>query len=198
MVASESASSAVTGGALVPMLTLGIPGDSNTLMMMSAMLIQGLVPGPSLFTEQIDLVYVIFFAMIFSNVLVLFMGLFLSNVIGKMAMKIDTRYLMPGVLVLSIVGPSIGYGHIYYFWLTIIFGFIGYFLHKGGFPVLSVAMALILGPIMEKSLRSSLMLPHSGVMLFLKRPFSLIFLTVAALFLIFNLRREFKNRKSYA
>jgi len=195
LIASEAANNAVTGGALIPMLTLGIPGDSNTLMMMSAMLIQGLVPGPALFREQLDLVYVIFFAMILSNILILVFGLFLSTLIGKLAMMADNRYLMPAVLLLSIVGPSISYGHIYYFWLTIAFGFIGYFLEKGGFPVLSVAMALILGPIMEKSLRSALMLPKAGVAMFFSRPFSMIFLVTAIIFLFYNLRREFKSRR---
>jgi len=195
LIASETANNAVTGGALVPMLTLGIPGDSNTLMMMSAMLIQGLIPGPALFRDQLDLVYVIFFAMILSNIFILVFGLLMSNVIGKLAMKADAKYLMPIVLVLSIIGPSIGYGHIYYFWLTITFGFIGYFFQKGGFPVLSIAMALILGPIMEKSLRAALMLPHAGVKLFLTRPYSLIFLVAAVLVLFYNLRREITRRR---
>ena len=196
LIASQTSNNAVTGGALIPMLTLGIPGDSNTLMMMSAMLIQGLVPGPSLFREQLDLVYVIFFAIILSNVLILVFGLFLSNLIGKLAMMVNPRYLVPAVLVLSIVGPSIGYGHIYYFWLTIGFGLIGFLLDKGGFPVISVAMALILGPIMEKSLRASLMLPKAGIATFFTRPFSAVFLVTAVIFLFYNLRRELKKRKT--
>ncbi|WP_286952744.1 MULTISPECIES: tripartite tricarboxylate transporter permease [Aminobacterium] len=198
VVASESANNSVTGGALVPMLTLGIPGDSNTLMMMGAMLIHGLVPGPSLFRDQLDLVYVIFLAMMISNVLLLLMGLFLANFIGKLATMVDNKYMIPFVLVLSIVGPSISYGHVYYFWLSIIFGLIGYFFEKGGFPVLSVAMALVLGPIMEKSLRASLMLPDAGIKIFFTRPYSLAFIVTAILFLVFSVRREIKSRRCEA
>ncbi len=194
VVASESANNAVTGGALIPMLTLGIPGDPNTLMMMGAMMVQGLVPGPTLFREQTDLVYVIFLAMILSNILILVMGLFMANFIGKIAMMVDNRFLIPFVLTLSIVGPSISYGHVYYFWISIIFGIIGYLFEKGGFSVLSLAMALILGPIMEKNLRAALMLPDAGIMTFLGRPYSLFFIVVTILFLIFSVRREMKSR----
>lgn len=195
--ASETANNSVTGGALIPMLTLGIPGDTNTLMIMSAMMIHGLIPGPALFRDQTVLVYVIFITMIFSNLLILGLGLSLAQFIARIAL-IDKKYLMPFVLILSITGPSISYGHIYYFWISIIFGFLGYLCEKGGFSVIAVAMTLILGPIMERNLRAALMLPDAGFMLFFTRPFSLMFIVLSVLILVFSLRREAKIRAAEA
>ena len=191
--ASESANNAVTGGALIPLLTLGIPGDTNTLMLMGAMLIHGLIPGPTLFREEATLIYVIFGTMILSNLFILPLGLSLAKHIAKVAL-IKKKYLMPAVSVLAITGASIGYGHVYYFWISIIFGFLGYLCQKGGFSVLAVAMTLILGPIMEKNLRAGLMLPDAGPMMFLTRPISLMFLVLAVLAVIFGLRREAQIR----
>ena len=191
--ASESANNAVTGGALIPLLTLGIPGDPNTLMMLGAMTVHGLIPGPTLFREQGTLVYVIFGTMILCNLLILPIGLMLAPRIAKVAL-IDKKYLMPAVSVLAITGASIGYGHIYYFWISVIFGIVGYIFEKGGFSVLAMAMCIILGPLMERYFRSSLMLPDAGPMLFLSRPLSLLFIVLSVLIVIFGLRREFKMR----
>lgn len=191
--ASESANNAVTGGALIPLLTLGIPGDPNTLMMLGAMTVHGLIPGPTLFHEQAILVYVIFGTMVLCNLLILPIGLMLAPRIAKVAL-IDKKYLMPAVSVLAITGASIGYGHIYYFWISVIFGIVGYIFEKGGFSVLAMAMCIILGPLMERYFRSSLMLPDAGPMLFFSRPLSLLFISLSILVIIFGLRREFKMR----
>ncbi len=191
--ASESANNAVTGGALIPLLTLGIPGDTNTLMIMGAMIIHGLIPGPTLFREEATLIYVIFGTMIMCNLLILPLGLSLAKHIAKVAL-IKRKYLMPIVSVLAITGASIGYGHVYYFWISIIFGFLGYLCQKGGFPVLAVAMTLILGPIMERNLRAALMLPDAGPMLFFTRPISLMFILLSVLAVVLGLRREAQIR----
>lgn len=191
--ASEAANNAVTGGALVPLLTLGIPGDPNTLMMLGAMTVHGLIPGPTLFREQATLVYVIFGTMVLCNLLILPIGLMLAPRVARVAL-IDKKYLMPAVAVLAITGASIGYGHIYYFWISVIFGILGYILEKGGFSVLAMAMCIILGPLMERYFRSALMLPDAGPMLFLTRPLSLLFIVLSVLVVVFGLRREFRMR----
>jgi len=192
--ASETANNAVTGGALIPLLTLGIPGDTNTLMMMGALFIHGLVPGPTLFREQTVLVNVIYIALILSNLTILLFGLSLSTQIAKLAL-VKKRYLMPVVAVLAITGGSIGLGHIYYFWITIIFGVLGYICEKGGFSVIAVAMMLILGPLMETNLRSTLMLPEAGLLLFLTRPICLLFIVLSILVVAFGIRRDLKSKR---
>jgi len=187
--ASEAANNAVTGGAMVPMLALGIPGDTNTLMIFGAMIIHGLVPGPSLFNENVSLVYVIFGAIILANLLILPFGLGLARYIAKCAL-IDRKYLMPTVAVLAITGASIGYGHVYYFWISIIFGLLGYLLQKAKFPLLPIAMSLILAPLIERNFRSSLMMPDAGLMLFLSRPVPLLCLILSVLVIGFGIQRE--------
>lgn len=173
--ASESANNAVTGGAMVPLLSLGIPGDPNTLMMLGAMTVQGLIPGPILFKEEGHLLYVIFGSLILANLFILPAGLFLSQYFAKAA-QLNRKYLMPLVAVLSITGASIGYGHIYYFWISVIFGILGYFLHKAGFSVLAVTLALMLGPTMERYLRSLFMMPDNSGLTLLLRPIPVIFI----------------------
>lgn len=192
--ASEAANNGVTGGALIPALTLGIPGDTSTLMLLGAMLIHGLIPGPTLFRDEIDLVYLIFGTMIIANILILPLGLSLSNYISRIAL-IEKKYLMPIIAVVAITGASIGYGHIYYLWISIIFGFLGYLMKKGDFPILATAMTLILGPIMEKNLRSALMLPHAGIKMFLTRPICLGFFVLSGIVLFFTFMKE---RKKYS
>jgi putative tricarboxylic transport membrane protein len=190
--ASEAANNAVTGGALVPLLTLGIPGDTSTLMLLGAMIIHGLIPGPTLFREDSVLIFVIFGTMILCNLMILPIGLSLSPYIARISL-IKRKYLMPAVGVLAITGASIGYGHIYYFWISIIFGFIGYICQKGGFPVLAIAMCLILGPIMERNLRAALMLPENIFWLFCTRPITATLVAASILVVVWGLRRERKG-----
>ncbi len=193
--ASEAANNAVTGGALVPLLTLGIPGDTSTLMLLGAMIIHGLIPGPTLFREDAVLIYVIFGTMILCNLMILPIGLSLSPYIARISL-IKRKYLMPAVGVLAITGASIGYGHIYYFWISIIFGFIGYTCQKGGFPVLAIAMCLILGPIMERNLRAALMLPENVFWLFCTRPITATLVAASFGVVIWGLRRERKHTEA--
>ena len=187
--AAEAANNAVTGGSLVPMLTLGIPGDTNTLMMLGAMLVQGLVPGPTLFREEPLLINVIYLTVIFASLLILPLGVFCSKYIARVAL-VDRKFMLPFILVLAISGPSISYGHIYYFWITIIFGFAGYALQIGGFSVLSLGLAIILGPLLERSIRSALMLADNGAAVFFTRPISLTLMLASGAVLFFGVWRN--------
>jgi len=104
--------------------------------------------------------------------------------------RVDKRYIIPVILILSITGPAISAGHIYYFWITIIFGALGYVMDRHGFSVIGMAMGIILGPIIERNLRASLMLPESTLEIFLFRPFSLLFLLLAVLVIMLGIWRE--------
>lgn len=191
--ASESANNAVTGGALIPMLTLGIPGDTNTLMMLGAMLIHGLIPGPSLFRDEATLVYLIFIVMILANIVILILGWRFAPLIARVT-KVDRRYIIPIILVLSITGPAISEGHVYYFWITILFGIIGFVMDRSGYSVMGMAMGIVLGPIIERNLRSALMLPESPAEIFLGRPITLLFLSLTVLVIAAGLWREYRAR----
>ncbi len=191
--ASEAANNAVTGGALIPMLTLGIPGDTNTLMLMGAMLIHGLIPGPALFREETTLVYVIFLVMIFANLWILVLGLRFAPLVARLT-QVDKRYIIPVILILSITGPAISEGHLYYFWITIIFGALGFVMDRHGFSVMGMAMGIVLGPIIERNLRAALMLPQSPIEIFLSRPIAVLFLALTILVVAIGIRREILAR----
>ena len=133
------------------MLTLGIPGDTNTLMLMGAMLIHGLIPGPALFREETTLVYVIFLVIILANLWILVLGLRFAPLVARLT-QVDKRYIIPVILILSITGPAISEGHLYYFWITIIFGALGFVMDRHGFSVMGMAMGIVLGPIIERNL----------------------------------------------
>ncbi|WP_046868147.1 tripartite tricarboxylate transporter permease [Microvirga massiliensis] len=192
--ASEAANNAVTGGCLIPMMTLGIPGDTNTLMLLGAMLVHGLIPGPALFREEVTLVHVIFMTMILANLVILVLGVQCASLFARVT-EIDKRYLVPAILVLSITGPAISEGHIYYFWITIVFGFIGYIMDRQGYPVIAFAMGIVLGPILERNLRAALMLPESTSEIFLMRPICAGLFAVAAAVLIYSIKKEIQTRR---
>ncbi len=195
--AAQSADNAVTGGALIPMLTLGIPGDVNTLMLLGAMLVHGLIPGPALFHEESTLVYVIFMTMVLANLIFLVIGMRFAPLVAKVT-QADQRYIVPVILILAITGPAISAGHVYYFWISIAFGIIGYVMEKGGYPVMAMAMAIVLGPIIEKSLRSALMLPEDPLVIFFSRPISAVFIVLAIAVVILGVYREIRGRRAKA
>jgi putative tricarboxylic transport membrane protein len=155
------------------------------------MLVHGLIPGPALFREETTLVYVIFSVMFLSNILILVLGLRFAPLIARVT-QIDKRYIIPVILILSITGPAVSAGHIYYFWITIIFGALGYVMDRHGFSVIGMAMGIILGPIIERNLRASLMLPETTMDIFLLRPFSLLFLVLTVLVIVLGIRRELR------
>ena len=187
--ASQAAESSVTGGALIPMLTLGIPGDTNTLMLLGAMLVLGLIPGPALFTDERTLMYVIFIVMILANILIFIFGLRFAPWVAR-ATRVDKRYIVPIVLVLAITGPAISEGHIYYYWLAIVFGIVGFLFESAQFPVIAMAMGIVLGPIIEQNLRAALMLPEPTWHIFLTRPISAVFLVLSVVMLVLGIYRQ--------
>ena len=187
--ASQAAESSVTGGALIPMLTLGIPGDTNTLMLLGTMLVLGLIPGPAMFTDERTLMDVIFIVMVLANLMILLFGLHFAPWVAR-ATRVDKRYIVPIVLVLAITGPAVSEGHIYYYWLAIVFGLIGFIFQRAGFPVIALAMGIVLGPIIEQNLRGALMLPESTWHIFLSRPISALFLALAIVTILFGVYRE--------
>ena len=190
--ASESANNASTGGTMIPLLSLGIPGDINTLLLIGAMFVHGLVPGPALFRDEAELVHVIFGTMVLANVLILILGFAFTGWVSKIA-AVPKRYLATAIILISIAGPAVAYGHVYYFWLTVAFGIIGYVCQRANVPVLAVAMGMILGPILESNFRSALMLPGADFSMFFLRPLSGAFLCITIVVLGYAVWREIKT-----
>ena len=183
VIASESSNNSVTGGALIPVLTLGIPGDPITAIMLGAFLIHGLVPGPMLFIESAHVVYTIFSTMMVTYFLVLLYGYFGAYVFAAL-LKVREAILVPIILVISFIGAYAMNSSLFDVGLALVSGVVGYFLTKFNFPLPPIFMGLLLGPIAEESLRQSLVVSDGSWLIFVTQPISAAFLGVTALIVI--------------
>lgn len=190
--ATESANSAVTGGALVPLLTLGIPGDVITAVMLGALMIQGLTPGPMLFTTNGDVVYGIFAALIIANIFMLFLGLGATKIFPKL-LRIPEGVLMPIIVVLCILGSYSIANSMFDVLIMLFFGLLGYVMLKVELPLAPLLLALILAPIAETNFRRSMLLSQQDLTIFLTRPVSLVILVVTFLVIGKIALNEFKK-----
>ena len=186
--AAQSAENASTGGDLLPMLTLGVPGDAATAVLMGALTIHNLQPGPLLFQERPDLVHEIFAGMICANIAFVIVGLLGARLFASLV-RVDRRTLVPVVCLLSLIGAYAIDNNPMDVWVTLAFGIIGWLMQRGGFPVSPLVLGVILGAMMESNLRRALVMGQGDVGMFLDRPIALGILAVAALSLVAVLRR---------
>ena len=178
VMATESSNNAVTGGALIPLLTLGVPGDTVTAVLLGALMIQGLTPGPMLLTEHYDLVAFLLWILIFANIVMLLMGL-LSSKFAPYILKIPVKILMPIVCVLCITGGYASNNSFFDAAMVIVIGLGGYILMSFGFPVAPVVLGLILGPIIEPNMRMALIGSELNPWVFVSTPLSAGLLVLA-------------------
>lgn len=185
----ESANNATTGGALIPLLTLGVPGDIVTAVMLGILILFGVRPGPMLFREQPELVGKIFASMFIIAFAILGLGL-LGARFSPMILTIPKRILTPLVLLLCVVGAYAVDSSVFGITVALVFGVVGYFMEKFGFPVAPLLISMILGPIAEGELGRSLLISRGNWLILFVRPISLAFLVLAGLSLFFAFRRK--------
>lgn len=181
VVAPESANNACVGGALIPMMTLGIPGDSMTAVLVGALLIHGLRPGPALFSEHVDFVATVYVALLAAILLTLFFGLIGIRWFARL-LHAPRNVLMTAITVLCVVGSYAVRNSLFDVGVMIVFGAIGYLMSRIGMPVAPVVFGLILGPLLEENIRRTLIVSGDWTV-FLTRPISasLLAISVAAL-----------------
>ena len=187
---SEAANNSATGGAMVPTLALGIPGSPTAAVILAGLMVHGLRPGPTMFTEQSTFVFAIFWSMLLVNVLFFFVGLYGARIFAR-ATLIPLTILWPMVFLFSMVGAYALDQSMIDVWIALIFGVIGYLMKRYGFSVVSLAIGLILGGMLEKRLGQSMVMLDEQWWLIATRPLSLLFLilTVLALAGPFLLRK---------
>ena len=180
---SEAANNAVTGGSLIPMLTLGIPGESVTAVLMGGLIIQGLAPGPELFTQHAAMTYTFFAGFVLVQFIMLALGMLGCRFFAKIS-RLSDAILIPCVTVLCVVGSFAIHKNFADVVVMLIFGFIGYFMRKFDLNTAAVVLALILGPISEKGLRGALRVSGGDIGILFKSPVSwvLIVLSVVGIF----------------
>jgi putative tricarboxylic transport membrane protein len=176
--ASESANNSCPGGAMIPMLTMGVPGDSNTAVLVGAFIMQGLTPGPMMYVDHLDIIYAVFAAMIVANIAMLLVGMAGVNFFSQV-ISLDRKYLMPIILALSLVGAYGVNQNMFDVGLAIVFGVIGYLLQKYDFPLAPILLALILGPMCETNLRRFMQIDDGRFYMIFTKPICVIFLLLA-------------------
>lgn len=176
----EAANNAVTGGSLIPTLTLGIPGNSVTAILLGGLVIQGLKPGPDLFTIHGKITYTFFAGFVIVNILMLVLGLFAVRLFAQVS-KVDDTVLIPIIFALSVIGSYSITNNIMDVYIMFIFGIVGYFVKKFNLNSAAVVLALILGPIGETGLRRTLIMNKGNYMSLLNSPISIGLLTISVL-----------------
>ena len=174
---AETANNAYANASMVPLLALGIPSSPTIAVLMGAFIINGITPGPFLFQERPELVWTVIASFFVGNVLLLILNLPLVGLWAKL-LKIPFSYMCAGVLIFCIIGAYGLKQNLSDVWVMLGFGVIGYLLRKLDFPVAPAILALILGPMMEKSLRTTLEISGGSFSIFLDRPVALALLAV--------------------
>ncbi|MCM3759965.1 tripartite tricarboxylate transporter permease [Alkalihalobacillus oceani] len=169
--APEAANNGSTGGAMIPLLTLGIPGDAVTAVMLGALMVQGLQPGPLLFDTNAELVYTLFVGMLAANLIILLYGMLGIRLFTKVLL-VPKAFLAPIILVLCVIGSYSLNNSYFDVWVMLVSGIIGYIMLRYGFPASPVILALILGPMMEANFRRALVMSEGSYSVFFSRPIS--------------------------
>lgn len=177
VIATESANNACCGGAMIPTFALALPGDASTAVLMGALILLGFFPGPNLFEKHSQIVGGIFLAYIAANVFLFVLGLLLTPLFVSI-LKVRKSVLVPIVLLLSVVGTYALQSSIFYLWVMLVFGVVGYFLRVYEYPLAPIVIGAVLGPICEKALRRSLIMSGNNFHIFLQRPLSATILAI--------------------
>jgi len=197
VVASETANNATIGGAMVPLLTLGIPGDTTTAMLLGALTLHGLTPGPLLFQNQANVVYGIFAAMLIASVIMLFMEFFGLRVFVKL-LSIPKYILLPCVFVLCVIGAYALKNNMSQVIACLIFGAIGFAFKKLEIPSTPFILGFILGPLAEVNYRRGMIRASGSFMPFLTSPISAIFLAIAIFVILLTTTKPMRAKRKAA
>lgn len=171
--AAESGNNACVGGSLVPLLTLGIPGNTVAAALMGGLMIHGLIPGPELFTTHADVTYPFIISLFVSNTSFLLVGLFFAPYFARIS-HIPAQILIPAICMFSIIGAYAMNNSVFDVWLMLGFAFFGFILSKTGFSLSAIILGMILGPIAENGFSQALAMSGGNYGIFVHSPVSWI------------------------
>ena len=191
--AAESANNAVTGATLIPLLTLGIPGDGCVAIMLSALMINGLNPGLSLFTEQGDIMYAIMLGLILVNVFMFLQGRFLTNLFAKIV-SVPQEILTPIIVIFCFAGAYSVNKSYFDVGVTLVFCAIAWLLRKINFPAVPILLGLVLGSMTETNFRRALQLSGGGISIFFSSPYCIAFVAMTVFVVASLLYSRMKER----
>lgn len=193
VVASESANNAATGGAMIPLLALGLPGGAITAMMISVFMIHGMEPGPLIMVRAPELVWVLFVAMFVANVLIFVLGYIETKTIVNL-LKIPFRLLCPIIFILSTIGSYALRNTLMDVWVMVLAGVAGYFLRRSGYSVAGIILGVILGKLGESAFVKAIIIIEYNWVGFFTRPVCAVLMVGGILTLVWNIYSSFKIR----
>lgn len=191
----EAANNSATGGAFIPMMTLGIPANSVMAILLGALIIHGIQPGPFLIVEHPRLFWGVVTSMYVGNVILLILNLPLIGIWVR-ALRIRYTILFPLILLFCLIGSYSIKNNVGDMFVMLVFGLFGYLIRKFGYDAPPLVLALVLGPMMESALRRSLLMSDGSPLIFFQRPISGAFLLMTILMLLSSLIPAVKKRKA--
>ena len=197
IIASETANNASMGGALIPTLALGIPGDSVTLMMLGAFMIHGFQPGPLMVRDNGPLVYGVFILFLIASLITLILQIVFMRFYARV-LAAPSKYLIPILVIFCVTGCYATNSRMFDVWCFLGFGVLGYVLENLNIPSLPVIMGLILGPMAETQFSLGLTMSRGSYVPFLTRPLSAIMLFFAVAFIVWPLIQAYKRGRTAA
>jgi putative tricarboxylic transport membrane protein len=192
VIGPEAANNAVTGGSLVPALTLGIPGNSCAAVILGGLMIHGLTVGPQLFQHNPHAVYSFMLGMLITNIIMFVLGHYGARKIFVNVVKVPNNVLGPVVVVLSVIGSFAIRNSISDVIMMLVFGIIGYFMEKYGYPTAPVVLTLILGPLAEANLFRTISMGGGSILPLFTRPISIALMLITVGSFIWSLARDVK------
>lgn len=190
----ESANNAAVGGGMIPVLSLGIPGTPVTALLLGALVIQGIQPGPLFMQQRPDLFWGIVASMYIGNVFLLILNLPLVGLWVQL-LRVPYRVLFPIVLMLSVVGTYSANKNVFDLWVMLFFGIAGYVLRKLEYDLAPFLIAFVLAPLLEQSLRQSLVMSPDGIMIMTQRPIAATLIAISFVLVALMIKRGLKPRK---
>lgn len=193
--APEAGNNACVNGALIPMFTLGIPGEAGTAVLLGGLMVLGLTPGPLLFRDSPETIYSVFAATITSNFFIIIFGLLCARLFAKV-LSLPKNIITTIIFILALTGSFAMRNNVFDVFTTVGAGIIGYFMTKADYPVAPVLLGIILGPTVEQNLSRTLLISGGSYSILFTRPISILFIVIIVLTVSSNLRKQYKNKKS--
>ncbi|WP_447554653.1 tripartite tricarboxylate transporter permease [Vreelandella sp. EE22] len=193
--AAEAGNNGVAGATLIPLLSLGIPGDVITAIILGAFMVHGLTPGPIMFQENLSLIYALFLGIMFSSLILLVVGNAAIKYFSLIA-DIPKSILFPIVLMFCIYGAYAVNNATFDIWLMLAFGVVGYLFNRTGIPAAPFLIGFILGPMFEDNLRRSLLIGNGDLSIFVRGPITWFFIAITFGSIAFAVYRFFKDRSA--
>ncbi len=197
--ASEAANNASVSGALIPMLTLGVPGAPPAAVLFGALLLQGMRPGAELFTAHARITYAFLFSLILANLAMLPLGLYLGKAVARLMQKVKVQTMAPLIIFLSMIGSYSIYNNIADIYVMVVTGLLAFALRKAGFMPGPIVLGMILGPIAEQGLMQSVLMGRARESLtavFFGRPISMILIALTGLSVATPIVVQWRGRHS--